>query len=378
MAARPYSPSPALAFANGTTAGIVEYQGSESTTPLMPILPDFRDTETAHRFYSNLTSLITKDNPHWEPVPRKVDEKMFITFGVGVEPCGGNNSCANPLGPQYRFSANMNNVSFLTPTRLSMAEAYYHGVEGIYTEDFPNNPPTEFNYTDPRFEISFPNPVLAPSSLPLVMIEKKETRVKRLKFGSVVDVVLQNTALLAAENHPMHFHGFDFYVLAQGFGNYDPINDPKKYNLVNPQERNTIGVPLGGWAAIRFKAINPGMWLPYNFQPNQVFPVQNPQSAQHLNLAVNCMYCCVSLCRFINLDLLKKFSKLTVDSGFNKVNALIVTIEIFRIFDPSSNRVVMHNFYDSKLYFFYQKKTLCFIFIYTHMIYFLQPLLLLL
>ncbi|BFG36310.1 hypothetical protein CerSpe_225840 [Prunus speciosa] len=59
----------------------------------------------------------------------------------------------------------------------------------------------------------------------------------------------------------MHLHNFNFHVLAQGFRNYDPINDPKKFNLVNPQIRNTIGVPVGGWAVIRFTANNPGMWF---------------------------------------------------------------------------------------------------------------------
>lgn len=123
MAARAYSPTPALQFANGTTTGIVEYKGTKSRTPMMPALPGFRDTETAHKFLSSLTSLTTRNKPHWVPVPRKVDEKMFITFGLGLEPCGGNNSCANPLGSQYRFSGNFNNVSFQHPTSLSMLEA---------------------------------------------------------------------------------------------------------------------------------------------------------------------------------------------------------------------------------------------------------------
>ncbi|GMP50977.1 hypothetical protein CsSME_00017385 [Camellia sinensis var. sinensis] len=61
--------------------------------------------------------------------------------------------------------------------------------------------------------------------------------------------------------HPMHLHGFNFHVLAQGFGNYDPIKDPKKFNLINPQACNTIGMPTGGWVVIRFQANNFGIWL---------------------------------------------------------------------------------------------------------------------
>ncbi|KAJ8753978.1 hypothetical protein K2173_001876 [Erythroxylum novogranatense] len=43
-----------------------------------------------------------------------------------------------------------------------------------------------------------------------------------------------------------------------GFGNYDPNKDPATFNLFDPIERNTIGVPSGGWVVIRFQADNPG------------------------------------------------------------------------------------------------------------------------
>ncbi|KAG5068941.1 hypothetical protein JHK85_001318 [Glycine max] len=67
--------------------------------------------------------------------------------------------------------------------------------------------------------------------------------------------------VIAAENHPIHIHGFNFHVLAQGFGNYNATRDEPKFNFVNPQIRNTISVPVGGWYVIRFQANNPGVWL---------------------------------------------------------------------------------------------------------------------
>ncbi|KAL5722774.1 laccase [Ranunculus cassubicifolius] len=261
MASHVYSPTPFLDFINGTTTTVLHYEGaSTSSTPLMPILPGFRDTETAFKFYSNLTSLTTNSNPHWLPVPTKVDENMFIAFGLGFERCGHNNTCTNPVGSQYRFSANMNSVSFQTPTRISLLEAYHRGVKGIFTDDFPSNPPMVFDYTNPSLSLVFPHPTINEALLPLVITDKKETRVKRLKYNSVVEIVLQNKAVVASESHPMHFHGFDFYILAQGFGNYDASKDSKKFNTANPQLRNTIAVPRGGWAVIRFRANNPGMW----------------------------------------------------------------------------------------------------------------------
>ena len=83
---------------------------------------------------------------------------------------------------------------------------------------------------------------------------------KKFKFNSTVEIVFQNTAILNAQSHPMHLHGMNFHVLAQGFGSFDPKRDKLKYNLVNPLIRNTVAVPVGGWAAIRFQANNPGMY----------------------------------------------------------------------------------------------------------------------
>ncbi|MCL7035815.1 hypothetical protein MKW94_007128 [Papaver nudicaule] len=64
-----------------------------------------------------------------------------------------------------------------------------------------------------------------------------------------------------ADNHPIHLHGYDFFILAEGFGNFDASKDTSKFNLVDPPLRNTVGVPVGGWAVIRFVADNPGKLL---------------------------------------------------------------------------------------------------------------------
>ncbi|XP_068339981.1 laccase-7-like [Pyrus communis] len=244
MAATPYA-SANINFDNTTTRGIIVYKGSRSSTPIMPSMPNPRNTPLAHKFFTNLTGLA--GGPQWVPVPLKVDERMFVTISVNLEMCPENATCQGPLF--NRLSASMNNESFVLPSNTSMMEAQFNNVSGVYTRDFPDEPPVKFDYTDTNvsFDLSL---IYAP----------KSTKVKTLKFNSTVEVVLQNTAFLAIENHPMHLHGFNFHVLAQGFGNYNPINDPKKFNFINPQIRNTIGVPVGGWAVIRFQANNPGIW----------------------------------------------------------------------------------------------------------------------
>ena len=243
MAATPYaSASDTIDFDNSITRGIIVYENSTST-PIMPPMPNPHDTPLAHKFLTNLTGLA--GGPQWVPVPLKVDEHMFVTIGVNLALCPENATCQGLFN--NKMSASMNNESFVLPSNTSMLEAQFHNVSGVYTRDFPDEPPVKFDYTDTNISLDL-SLIYAP----------KSTKVKTLKFNSTVEMVLQNTAFLAIENHPMHLHGFNFHVLAQGFGNYDPINDPKKFNFDNPQIRNTIGVPVGGWAVIRFQANNPG------------------------------------------------------------------------------------------------------------------------
>jgi len=139
----------------------------------------------------------------------------------------------------------VNNVTFINPT-VDLLEAYYHSINGQFTTDFPDNPPLEFNYTAPILPLEFEIP-------------ERGTKVRVLEYNSTVELVFQGTNVVAGADHPMHLHGYSFYVVGLGRGNFDVEKDPLKYNLVDPPYQNTIAVPYNGWAAIRFRADNPGM-----------------------------------------------------------------------------------------------------------------------
>ncbi|KAH8666935.1 putative extracellular dihydrogeodin oxidase/laccase [Xylariales sp. PMI_506] len=59
--------------------------------------------------------------------------------------------------------------------------------------------------------------------------------------------------------HPMHLHGHDFWVLAQGNGTYDPSTT--SLSLANPPRRDVVQLPGKGHVVIAFKTDNPGAWL---------------------------------------------------------------------------------------------------------------------
>ncbi|KAF7054203.1 hypothetical protein CFC21_061926 [Triticum aestivum] len=214
--------------------------GRAGPAPMFPMLPANNDTNTATGF----SNLIRSPGP--VKVPGPVTQEVFTTIGFGLFNCQPGPFCQGPNNT--RFGASMNNVSFQLPNTVSLLQAHYHRIPGVFTEDFPARPPVVFDYTSQNVPRALWQPV-------------KGTRLYRVKYGAVVQMVFQDTGIFAAEEHPMHIHGYHFYVLATGFGNYNPRRDEAKFNMVDPPSRNTIGVPVGGWAVVRFLADNPGVWL---------------------------------------------------------------------------------------------------------------------
>lgn len=243
MAARDYNNQGSGAFDNTTTTAIFEYVGHQNTRPILPKLPYYNDTAVVTRFSTALRSLNSKDFP--VDVPHSIDDSLIATVGLGLLPCEAGNTCQGPNGT--RLSASMNNMSFVLPS-VALLQAYYFGINGVFMRDFASKPPLRFNYTGDNIPKRLWAPELA-------------TKVRVVNYNSTVQLVYQSTNIFVAENHPMHLHGYDFFVVGQGFGNYNPITDPLKFNLVDPPRRNTVIAPVSGWVAIRFKADNPGVWF---------------------------------------------------------------------------------------------------------------------
>ncbi|XP_073106221.1 putative laccase-9 [Elaeis guineensis] len=242
MAASAYASANGVASDNTTTTAIIEYINSSTERPQFPSLPASNDTDSATKFTAKLRSLASKDHPIH--VPQTIDERIIITIAVNEILCP-NRSCQGPDG--NRLAASLNNISFVVP-RIDVLEAYYRDIHGVYGTGFPSEPPFYFNFTGDNL----------PKSL---LFPRTATEVRVLEYNTSVEMVLQGTNLLAGLNHPIHLHGYSFYVVGRGFGNYDKDKDPATYNLVDPPFENTVTVPKNGWAAIRFRATNPGVWF---------------------------------------------------------------------------------------------------------------------
>lgn len=80
---------------------------------------------------------------------------------------------------------------------------------------------------------------------------------------AVIEIDTEKWVYLAIQTdfsvpHPIHLHGHDFFVLAQGSGTY---NSSVSLALDNPLRRDTAMLPGSGYLVIAFKTDNPGAWL---------------------------------------------------------------------------------------------------------------------
>ncbi|XP_073146986.1 laccase-14-like [Henckelia pumila] len=242
MASRVYAS--AGNFDNTTTTGIVEYVGNYTppSTPVLPTLFRFNDTSASINFTRQLRSLANKKYP--VDVPLNVTDILFFTLSINTAPCA-NDSCLGPNGD--RFLASVNNITLQLP-KTDILQAYYNRISGVYETDFPDNPPFPYNYTQQ----------FVPQ---LLWTPENGTAVNVLEYDSTVELVFQGTNTVAGIDHPMHLHGYSFYVVGSGLGNFNKSTDPLNYNLVDPPLMETIAVPVNGWTAIRFRANNPGVWF---------------------------------------------------------------------------------------------------------------------
>ena len=237
----PFMDSP-IAVDNVTATATLHYTGTLANAPTTFTKPPPQNaTPVAENFIQSLRSLNSKTFP--AQVPLTVDHSLFFTVGLGVNPCP---SCK--AGNGSRVVANINNVTFVMPT-TALLQAHYFKTKGVFTTDFPANPPFPYNYT---------------GTPPTNLGTTSGTKLYRLPYNATVQVVLQDTSIISPENHPIHLHGFNFFAVGRGVGNFNPKKDPQNFNLVDPVERNTVGVPSGGWTAIRFRADNPGNLTMFN------------------------------------------------------------------------------------------------------------------
>ena len=212
----------------------------------MPNFPDVvASKDLGYPFFAKLKALKASN------LPKKVDREFIFATALASVVCNPSEDCSNVFLTKKgtKFASTMNNITFDLPTNSSILESYYYNKPGVYTTDFPPVPPAIVNFTSDNSIASYSETAF------------RGAKTLVLKYNQTVQIVLQDLNVFFLDYHPFHLHGHNFYVVGSGFGNYNPNMDPQNFNLKDPNSRSTVGLPAGGWVAIRFTANNPGKFI---------------------------------------------------------------------------------------------------------------------
>lgn len=102
-------------------------------------------------------------------------------------------------------------------------------------------------YNDPTLLAVMGNKTL-PTDSGALLIELKQPK-------QWVYIIVESAIALP---HPLHLHGHDFFILAEGAGTYSA---DVPLTLVNPPRRDTALMPAAGFIVLAFETDNPGVWL---------------------------------------------------------------------------------------------------------------------
>jgi FtsP/CotA-like multicopper oxidase with cupredoxin domain len=247
-------------------------------------------------------------------------------------PCSADSRCKVANCPFPKFHEDRHSDCLLFGNELVAAEGVEAPPAAALDEEGNVVEPTFLNFAFPGFNLSDASvngqSLQLPGYAPLVSPEKRDWLTTcnqkcganetcicpltlEIKHDQIVDLVFTNIGSGAGWAHPVHTHGYDFYVLKSGFidhlGEYFTNSGPQKDKsspIMNPDIdcslagsqlinetwdhrplcnnaqwanpggpslegidtnrsplKDTIMVPAGGYVWVRFKADNPGLWF---------------------------------------------------------------------------------------------------------------------
>lgn len=177
IAVTPFMDAPTIGFDNMTSIATLRYKGTPPyPKTILTTIPPLNATPVTTSFTDSLRSLNSNSYP--AKVPLTIDHSLFFAITVGINPCA---TCANGI----KLASAINNLTFLLPT-ISLLQAHYYNIKGVFTDDFPAFPPIIFNYTGTQ-----------PDNLQT----NNGTKLYRLNFNSTVQIVLQGTAMKIGRAH---------------------------------------------------------------------------------------------------------------------------------------------------------------------------------
>ncbi|KAL1984795.1 hypothetical protein VTN96DRAFT_8639 [Rasamsonia emersonii] len=174
----------------------------------------------------------------------------------GIVYYGDSPSTPTTTGYAYTDSCDDEDLSNLVPyLALDAGDYYWNESEPVTIQQAAANVFLWY-MNDTSMSVDWANPTLLQIYNNATSFSNTSGVIQLPTAGEWAYVVITTTI---AVPHPVHLHGHDFYILAQGTGTYDPATD--LVSLTNPPRRDTAVLPASGYLVVAFKTDNPGAWL---------------------------------------------------------------------------------------------------------------------
>jgi len=233
----------------------------------------------------------------WEPLYSRFRPNTDIA-GKDKKLCGVQRWSVNNITYSFRYTKTNNQESYKKPL---LQHAYDDTLKKLkYIVDVRRPDETKYfsSFPEGYYNSINPNELGGKTKIDQGVPPASHELYNIMNFdlGEVFDVVMQNTVYLkywtnalygdkhdhrsGSNHHPYHSHGFSFWTLGYGEGNFNETawnftttvsteTSPVKYsdglilykNMENPPRRNLAVNFAGGWTVLRIKADKPGLWL---------------------------------------------------------------------------------------------------------------------
>ncbi|KAJ5614643.1 hypothetical protein N7528_008297 [Penicillium herquei] len=205
------------------------------------------------------------------------------TFPINYNSHAPSNSMIPIPAPEIRNKIDLNDITSAKsvlkalPPKAQQTHVVYTKIQKMARNH--NIPFGYFNQTSWSPQQDPPAPL---TTLPRTKWDSNQFAISTGSDPVWVDLVVNN---LDEGPHPFHLHGHHFYIMTIqkpfGWGSYNPFEDSippgleenfetldetdfdsfLPYNLSRVALRDTVQIPSRGYAVLRFRADNPGLWL---------------------------------------------------------------------------------------------------------------------
>ncbi|KAH7052198.1 putative multicopper oxidase, type 1 [Macrophomina phaseolina] len=199
---------------------IIQYtRKDEDTQPKEPSSRDWDDIVDMQCLDMNVTEL----QPVEKATPPPADTTLYLRSNFEI----GN----------WRLSRGFFNSSSWRPTLSS--PSLHRMIDGLHSQNasFLPDPAHPFQINSAGFDTG-----------PELVYQTSGIR--------TIDILVSN---FDDGNHPLHLHGYKYFVLASGHG-YPPADLYAHLDISNPLRRDTASIEAFGWILLRLVADNPGVW----------------------------------------------------------------------------------------------------------------------